>query len=135
MFSLSRLLFRWLAGRPLAQLIVGTIMIPVGGLISFAAMSGDYVYPYWIIGGIAFAIFGIIFIIRGVTTLLKPKPAVQQVMMRQAPYPGPNQYAPQYPYGQPPQPYGQPPYASPAPSEQVYYPTTNPYRQGQYPQQ
>ncbi len=124
MFSLSRLLYRWLAGRPLLQLIVGIIMIPLGGLISFAAMSGDNIYPYWIIGGIVFAIFGIVFIIRGATTLLRPKPALQQASLPRHPYAGQGQYAQQPPYSQPqPQPYAQPQYpVQSAPSEQVYYP-------------
>jgi hypothetical protein len=106
------------------QLIVGIIMIPLGGLISFGAMSGDSIYPYWIVGGIVFAIFGIVFIIRGATSLLRPKPALQQASMSQHPYAGQGQYAQQPPYSQPqPQPYAQPQYPiQPAPSEQVYYP-------------
>jgi len=122
MFSLSRLLYRWLAGRPLLQLIVGIFMIPIGGLISIGAMSGNDIYPYWIVGGIVFAIFGIVFIIRGATTLLRPKPALQQASLPQQPYAGQGQYAQQPPYSQP-QPYAQPQYpVQSAPSEQVYYP-------------
>jgi hypothetical protein len=99
------------------QLIVGIIMIPLGGLISFGAMSGDYIYPYWIIGGI-------VFIIRGATSLLRPKPALQQASLPRQPYAGQGQYAQQPPYSQPqPQLYAQPQYpVQSAPSEQVYFP-------------
>jgi hypothetical protein len=125
LYSVTRLLFRALAGRPLAQVIVGIVLIPAGGLISFAAMSGDYIYPYWIIAGIVFAIVGVIFIIRGATILLKPGPSVQQAMMQQAPYTGPGQYAQQPPYSQ----YAQPiPYTGPG-----QYAQSSPY--GQQPQQ
>jgi len=134
LYSLTRLLFRALDGKPVPQIIVGIILIPVGGLISFAAMSGDYIYPYWIIAGIVFAIVGVIFIVRGATTLFKPKPSVQQAMLRQNPYTGPGQYA-QQPYGQPqypPQaPYSQPQYYPPQPYGQ---PQQN-YEQFHYPPQ
>ncbi len=158
MYSLTRLLFRALRGRPLLQVIVGILLIPVGGLISFAAMSGSdgYIYPYWIIAGIVFAIVGIIFIVRGAMTLVKPKPSVQRVMGQPASYMGPNQYAQQPPYGSPqypsqgqgyvppaypPQPpaYGQPqmPYSQPQAYGQGQYPQypQQPYEQVQYPQQ
>src|SRR5690242_14676577 len=106
LYSLGRLLFRMLAGRPVAQVIVGIALIPAGGLLSFAAMSGDYIYPYWIVAGIAFAIIGIIFIVRGAAALLRPKPSVQQAF-----FAGQGQYPQMAPYGQPqyPQqaPYGQ----------------------------
>jgi hypothetical protein len=126
LYSLTRLLFRALAGRPLAQVIVGIALIPAGGLISYASMSGEYVYPYWVIAGIVFAIVGVIFIVRGATVLLKPKPSVQQAMLQQTPYTGPNQYAQQSPYGQPQ-------YPSPAHySQQPQYPPQGPY--GQQPQ-
>ncbi|HEU5226560.1 MAG TPA: hypothetical protein VFU49_02030, partial [Ktedonobacteraceae bacterium] len=124
MYSLGRLLFRALAGKPLAQLIVGIGLIPAGGLLSFAAMSGDYIYPYWIVAGVAFAIIGIIFIVRGAAALLRPKPSVQQAFFASQ-----GQYPPQAPYGQsqyPQQaPYGQP---------QSPYPQQAPYGQPQYPQ-
>ena len=57
LYSLMRLLFRALNGKPRAQLIVGIVMIPVGALISIAAMigNGEYIYPYWIVAGIAVA--------------------------------------------------------------------------------
>jgi len=134
-----------LAGRPLAQLLVGIALIPAGGLLSFAAMSGDYIYSYWIVAGIAFAIIGIIFIIRGATALLRPKPSVQQAYFASQ---GQYSYPPQAPYGQPypPQPYGQPPYpqapygqppsAYPPPAYgQPQYPQAPYGQQGQYPQQ
>lgn len=135
MFSLGRLLFRVLAGRPLAQIIVGIALIPAGGLLSFAAMSGDYVYPYWIVAGIAFAVIGIVFIIRGATALFRPKPSVQQAYFAsQGQYP----YPPQAPYEQsyPPQAYGQPPSAYPPQAYgQPQYPQAPYGQQGQYPQQ
>jgi hypothetical protein len=148
LYSLTRLLFRALDGKPVPQIIVGIILIPVGGLISFAAMSSDYIYPYWIIAGIVFAVVGVIFIIRGATTLFKPKPSMQQAMLRQNPYTGPGQYAqqgyaspqypPQAPYGQPqyyPPPqasYGQPQYYPPP---QAPYGQQQNYEQFQYPKQ
>ncbi|HLX41730.1 MAG TPA: hypothetical protein VKR42_14445 [Ktedonobacteraceae bacterium] len=137
MYSLTRLLFRALNGKPLLQVIVGILLIPVGGLISYAAMSGSdgYVYPYWIVGGIVFAIVGVVFIIRGAKTLLKPKPSVQQM-----PYTGPNQYAQQPAYGQPqypPQAYSQPQYPPQAYSQpqQIPYSQSQAYEQAQYPQE
>jgi hypothetical protein len=136
LYSLMRLLFRALNGKPRAQLIVGIVMIPVGGLISIAAMigNGDYIYPYWIVAGIAVAIIGIVFIVRSAKALSKPKPS-----MPQAAYSAPGQYAPPPAYGQPPVygqpqvPYGQPPapYAQPYPSE--YIPAQQPYGQTSYP--
>ena len=160
MYSLTRLLFRALRGRPLLQVIVGILLIPVGGLISFAAVSGSdgYIYPYWIVGGIVFAVVGVIFIVRGAMTLLKPKPSVQQAMGygQPTPYMGPNQYAQQPPYGSPqypppgqgyaapayplqPRAYGQPqmPYSQPQAYGQGQYPQypQQPYEQMQYPQQ
>jgi len=144
LYSLGRLLFRALAGKPLAQLIVGIVLIPAGGLLSFAAMSGDYIYPYWIVAGIVFAIIGVILIIRGAVALFRPKPSVQQAYFASQ-----GQYPPQAPYGQPqyPQaPYGQPPSAYPpqaygqpqnqqVPYGQPQYPQAPYGQQGQYPQQ
>ena len=127
MYSLTRLIFRLLAGKPLAQLIVGIILIPVGGLLSFAAMASDYIYPYWIIAGIVLAIVGIVLIVRGARALLKPKPSVQQAFfMSQGQYPANGQPQPSYP------PYGQPQYPPQAPYGQQ--PQQN-YEQIQYPQQ
>ncbi|MBV9616197.1 MAG: hypothetical protein JO011_18180 [Ktedonobacteraceae bacterium] len=107
MYSLIRLLFRALDGKPVAQIIVGVVMIPLGGLISIVAMigTGHYIYPYWIVAGIAAAIVGIVFIVRGARALVAPKPAVQQ-----AAYSPQGQYMPQQPYGQAQPFYGQPPY-------------------------
>lgn len=155
MYSLTRLLFRALNGKPVAQVIVGIALIPAGILISIASMSGEYIYPYWVIAGIVFAIVGVIFIVRGAKTLLKPKPLVQQSYIapnqyaqpqpyaapnpypygQQQPYVAPNQYAP---YGQQPQP--QQSYANPnpyAPQQQSYMPPaySQPYEQVQYPQE
>ncbi len=157
MYSLTRLLFRALRGRPILQVVVGVLLIPAGILISWAATSGTdgYVYPYWIIAGIVFAVVGVIFIVRGIMTLMKPKPSVQPMMGYGQPnaYMAPGQYvqqspysAPQYPpqgqgyasptyppqpqaYGQPPMPYTQPPAYGQAPYPQ------QPYEQVQYPQQ
>ncbi len=138
MYSLMRLLFRALNGKPVAQIIVGIIMIPVGALISIAAMigNGQYIYPYWIVAGIAIAIIGIVFIVRGAKARNLPKPSVQQ-----AAYSAPGQYAPPPAYGQPQAPYGQPPvygqpqpqapYAQPYPAE--YIPAQQPYGQTSYP--
>lgn len=127
MISLSRLLFRKLEGKPKTQLIVGIFMIPIGLFISFAAIIGDYIHVYWLIAGLVFALFGVIFIIRGATALRKPKPSMQQAIYQQYPYPGQGQYALQPPYGQPV-------YPAQAPSEQVQYPPQA-YEQIQYPQQ
>ncbi len=137
MYSLMRLLFRALHGKPVAQIIVGIIMIPVGGLISIAALkgNGEYIYPYWIVAGIAVAVVGIVFIVRGAKARIQPKPSVQQAT--NAP-----QYAPQVPYGQPQPPYGQPqppyPYAQPQygqpyPSEYIPGQQQAPYGQPSYP--
>ncbi len=124
MYSLMRLLFRALNGKPLAQIIVGIIMIPSGALISIAAMmGGDYIYPYWIVAGIAIAIVGIVFIVRGTKARSQPKPSVQQTT-----YNAPGQYAPQQPYAQPQVPYGQP-YAPGQYAPQVPY--GQPYAPGQ----
>ncbi|HLJ35278.1 MAG TPA: hypothetical protein VKU38_16615, partial [Ktedonobacteraceae bacterium] len=137
MYSLTRLLFRALRGRPLLQVIVGILLIPVGGLISFAAVSGSdgYIYPYWIIAGIVFAIVGVIFIVRGAMTLLKPKPSVQRAMAQPNPYMGPNQYAQQSPYGSPGSPQYPPGqgYAPPVypPQPPVYGQPQMPYSQPQ----
>ena len=136
LYSLMRLLFRALNGKPRAQLAVGIGMIPLGGLISIAAMKGDgeYIYPYWIVAGIAVAIVGIVFIVRSIKVLSKPKPLVSQ-----AAYSAPGQYAPPLSNGQQPV-YGQPqaqysqqpaPYAQPYPSE--YIPVQQPYGQTSYP--
>lgn len=137
MYSLTRLLFRALRGRPILQVIVGILLIPVGALISYAATSGSdgYVYPYWIIGGIVFAVVGVIFIVRGAMTLLKPKPSVQQAMLQQTPYTGPNQYAQQPYYGSPQYPPQGQSYAAPAYPPQAYGQPPMPYNQPQYPQQ
>jgi hypothetical protein len=127
MFSLSRLLFRKLEGKPKSQLIVGILMIPIGLFISFATITGEYIHPYWLVAGLVFAVFGVMFIIRGATALRKLKPLVQQAMYQQYPHPGQGQYAQQLPYGQPV-------YPAQAPSEQVLYPSQA-YEQSQYPQQ
>ncbi|MBA2396844.1 MAG: hypothetical protein H0V70_29305 [Ktedonobacteraceae bacterium] len=147
MYSLTRLLFRALNGRPVAQLIVGIIMLPVGGLISLAAVIGDgeNIYPYWIIMGIVFVVVGIVFIVRSTKHLLsKSKSSVGQ-----APYGVSGHYAPpvygqsQAPYGQLQVPYGQPPYGQqgqpqvpygqPYPSEYIPAQPQAPYGQTSYP--
>lgn len=136
MYSLIRLLFRALNGKPRAQLTVGIIMIPVGGLLSIAAAVGDSIYPYWVLAGIALIVVGIVFIIRSIKALAQPKPSVQQTA-----YNAPGQYVPQAPYGQPQQPYAQPqapygqPYApgQPYPSEYIPGQQQAPYGQPSYP--
>ena len=145
MYSLIRLLFRALNGKPVAQLVVGILLIPAGGLLSFAGAAGDYIYPYWIIAGIALAIVGIVFIIRSIMAFMQPKSSVMQAaynpqgqyMPQQypsgqgQPFYGQPQYPPQYAPGQAQAPYGQPQYPQQYPSAQAQAP----YGQPQYPQQ
>lgn len=74
MFSLIRALNRsfFVNGHPLSQVIIGILLIPAGGLISWAGFFGDpnYQYPYLAVGGIVLAILGIILIVKGIKRLL-----------------------------------------------------------------
>ena len=146
MYWIIRMLFRSLfsRGRPLPQLISGIILIPVGGLIAWAALfaSEDYYFPYFAVFGVILAIVGIISIIKGLIGLLAPAALVaaagrkSQPVAGQMPYTNPAQY-PQQPYAQPQYPQQQ--YAQPQYPQQQYaqpqYPQQQPPVQPQYPQQ
>ncbi len=75
MFTLIRLLYRsiFLKNRPLPQIITGLVLIPGGGLLAVAAVSGPFIYPYWVVAGIAAAIFGLVLLVRGITGLLSSR--------------------------------------------------------------
>ncbi|WP_201366870.1 hypothetical protein [Dictyobacter formicarum] len=151
MISLFRYFYRnfFVNGQPLHQIILGIILAPVGALVAWAAMSADpeHYYPYFILAGIVFAIFGVVLLIKGIIGLSGGKSGPGTTAMynnSQNPY-GQPQY-PAQPYGQPQYPaqpygqqqsYGQPyppqqqPYGQPYPQQQQPY--AQPYPQQQQP--
>jgi hypothetical protein len=145
MYSIFRLLIRaFKRGKPLHQLLFGIVAIPLGAVISWAALFADpnYSYPYFVIVGALLAIFGIALIGKALFgfVALAAQPKAAPLVAGQVPYTGPAQY-PQQPYAQPQypqQPYAQPqypqqPYAQPQYPQQPY--VQQPYAQPQYPQQ
>ncbi|WP_376795126.1 hypothetical protein [Thermogemmatispora sp.] len=65
-------LYRFVSKRekPLLQLLVGILLIPAGALVAYAACSGEYIYPYWVISGGGLAFFGIALVLKGLIILL-----------------------------------------------------------------
>ncbi|MBE3566401.1 MAG: hypothetical protein IMW90_11805 [Thermogemmatispora sp.] len=72
-------LFYWLdrflskREKPLLQLLVGVLLIPVGAVVAYAACSGEYIYPYWVILGGGLAFFGLVLLLKGLILLLNRK--------------------------------------------------------------
>ena len=134
MYSIVRLLTRaFLRGKPLHQLLGGIVLIPLGGIVSWAALFADpnYSYPYFVIVGVVLAIFGIALIGKALFGFiaLSAQPKTPPLVAGQMPYTGTAQY-PQQPYAQPQ--YSQQPYAQPQYQQQV---VQNPYQQTSYPEQ
>ncbi|MBX5456013.1 MAG: hypothetical protein IRZ31_03865 [Thermogemmatispora sp.] len=68
-------LYRFLSRRekPLLQLLVGVLLIPVGAVVAYAACSGEYIYPYWVILGGGLAFVGLVLLLKGLILLLSRK--------------------------------------------------------------
>ncbi|MBX5448783.1 hypothetical protein [Thermogemmatispora sp.] len=74
-------LFYWLyrfvsaKDKPLLQLVVGMLLIPLGAVVAYAACSGEYIYPYWVILGGGLAFFGLALVLKGLIILLSRRSA------------------------------------------------------------
>ncbi|WP_052889765.1 hypothetical protein [Thermogemmatispora carboxidivorans] len=77
MIRLFYWLYRLLSRRekPLLQLLLGVLLIPVGAAVAYAACSGEYIYPYWVILGGGLAFFGLALLLKGLIILLSRKGA------------------------------------------------------------
>lgn len=75
MIRLFYWLYRFLSRRekPLLQLLLGVLLIPVGAAVAYAACSGEYIYPYWVILGGGLAFFGLALLLKGLIILLSRK--------------------------------------------------------------
>ncbi|GCE10851.1 hypothetical protein [Tengunoibacter tsumagoiensis] len=125
MYSIIRLLYRsfFVNGKPLHQVIAGVICAPVGLIVAYLAYFGDpeTYYPYWIIVGIVFAIFGVAVFIKGIVGFATVKQSYQssQINPYAQPYTNPAQYQQPSPqaYSNPAQ-YQQPSGTNPAQYQQ-----------------
>lgn len=81
MAYLFRTLYRtfFVNGVPLHQVLVGIALIPFGVIISWFALNGDgyYYYPYIAVFGVAFAILGVILVVKGGRVMFARKPSLQ----------------------------------------------------------
>lgn len=100
LISLFRMIYRsvFTNGKPWHQVLIGLLLMPVGAIVSWEALYGDPTgyYPYFVLMGIVFAIFGLVILIKGVIGLTTSKPAHPQTAIN-AQYPQPTYVPPRYP--------------------------------------